>query len=133
MNELCNLLGEKPYTELTKKLDGKQLYFSDSKLIPQYRLDEVSKALREQRQKNEDLKEIILAQKVEYNLNIEKLKINCLILKIVALSKPKDYEAVLKFIKRENLALSTAEKSIKYQIRKLKRRFPQLFRPKNEA
>lgn len=127
MDELCNLLGKSLFKKVNEKLNGETLYLSDGKLIPKYRLDEVSKALKEQRLKCADLRAMLEAQASEYIKTIEGLKINLILFKLIAKSKPKDFDAVLKFIKKENLTPCNAEKSIKYQIRKIKRNFPQLF------
>jgi predicted transcriptional regulator len=60
MEQLKELLGEELYSQLVAKLGDKKLVVDDGKLIPKYRLDEVSeknKSLSEQLQKYEgDLK-----------------------------------------------------------------------------
>lgn len=43
MDKLCNLLGKSLFKKVQEKLNGETLYLSDGKLIPKYRLDEVSK------------------------------------------------------------------------------------------
>ena len=133
MDKLSNLLGKNLYKKVMIKLDGKELYLNDGKLIPKYRLDEVSKALKEQRLKCANLRAIMEAQASEYIKVIENLKINLIIFKLIAKSKPKDFDAVLKFIKKENLTPSNAEKSMKYQIKKIKSNFPQLFYTKQKT
>ena len=133
MDELCNLLGKSLYGKATTKLDGKELYLSDGKLIPKYRLDEVSKALKEQRLKSANLRAMLEVQASEYIKIIDGLKINLILFKLIAKSRPKNFDAVLKFIKKESLTLYNAEKSIKYQIRKIKNNFPQLFYTKQDA
>ena len=133
MDELCNLLGKSLYGKVTAKLDGKELYLSDGKLIPKYRLDEVSKALKEQRLKSANLRAMLEVQASEYIKIIDGLKINLILFKLIAKSRPKNFDAVLKFIKKESLTLYNAEKSIKYQIRKIKNNFPQLFYTKQDA
>ncbi len=133
MDELCNLLGKSLYGKVTTKLDGKELYLSDGKLIPKYRLDEVSKALKEQRLKSANLRAMLEVQASEYIEIIDGLKINLILFKLIAKSRPKNFDAVLKFIKKESLTLYNAEKSIKYQIRKIKSNFPQLFYTKQDT
>ena len=115
------------------KLNGKELYLNDGKLIPKYRLDEVSKALKEQRLKCANLRAIMEAQASEYIKVIENLKINLIIFKLIAENRPIIFDAVLKFIKKENLTPSNAEKSMKYQIKKIKSNFPQLFYTKQKT
>ena len=133
MDKLCNLLGTNLYAEVKAKLDGKKLYLSDGKLIPKYRLDEISKKLKEQRLKCAELRAMIEVQSNEYIKIIEGLKVNLILFKLIAKSKPKNFDAVLKFIKKESLTPCNAEKSIKYQIRKIKRNFPQLFYTKQNT
>lgn len=133
MDKLSNLLGKNLYKKVMIKLNGKELYLNDGKLIPKYRLDEVSKALKEQRLKCANLRAIMEAQASEYIKVIENLKINLIIFKLIAKNRPKDFDAVLKFIKKKNLTPSNAEKSIKYQIKKIKSNFPQLFYTKQKT
>lgn len=133
MDKLTNLLGKNLYKKVMIKLNGKELYLNDGKLIPKYRLDEVSKALKEQRLKCANLRAIVEAQASEYIKVIENLKINLIIFKLIAKNRPKDFDAVLKFIKKKNLTPSNAEKSMKYQIKKIKSNFPQLFYTKQKT
>ena len=133
MDKLSNLLGKNLYKKVMIKLNGKELYLNDGKLIPKYRLDEASKALKEQRLKCANLRAIMEAQASEYIKVIENLKINLIIFKLIAKNRPKDFDAVLKFIKKKNLTPSNAEKSMKYQIKKIKSNFPQLFYTKQKT
>ena len=133
MDKLCNLLGKSLFKKVNEKLNGETLYLSDGKLIPKYRLDEVSKALKEQRLKSANLRAMLEVQASEYIKIIDGLKINLILFKLIAKSRPKNFDAVLKFIKKESLTLYNAEKSIKYQIRKIKNNFPQLFYTKQDA
>lgn len=133
MDELCNLLGKSLYGKVTAKLDGKELYLSDGKLIPKYRLDEVSKQVKELKLKIAHLRAVLEVREIEYIQTLDNLKINLILFKLVAKSRPKNFDAVLKFIKKESLTLYNAEKSIKYQIRKIKNNFPQLFYTKQDA
>ncbi len=120
MDKLCKLLGKKLYNEVIKKLNGKKLYLSDNILIPKYRLDEISSKIKEQK--------LIFEEKIKEYLKLnENLKIECIIYKMVVKSKPKNFDAVIKLINKKNLTINSVENSLKYQIRKLKKAFPQLF------
>ena len=127
MDKLCNLLGKSLFKKVQEKLNGETLYLSDGKLIPKYRLDEVSKQVKELKLKIAHLRAVLEAREIEYIQNLDNLKINLILFKLVAKSRPKDFDAVLKFIKKENLTLRNVESSTKYQIRKIKSHSPHLF------
>lgn len=127
MDELCNLLGKSLHSKVMAKLDGKELYLSDGKLIPKYRLDEISTALKRQKLICSNLRTMLDMQANQYLEIIDDLKINCMILKAVSKSKPKNFDSVLRLINKKKISIPNAENSIKYQIRKIKRNFPQLF------
>ena len=113
-------------TRTTEKSKNK-LDLNDGRFIPKYRFDEVSKKLKEQKDKCEELHLMLDSQAQHYIKILNNMKINCLIFEAVAKSNTKNFSTVLKFIKKENLTLTNAEKSIKYQLRKIKKDFPQLF------
>ena len=127
MDKLCNLLGKSLFKKVNEKLNGETLYLSDGKLIPKYRLDEISKQVKELKLKIAHLRAVLEAREIEYIQTLDNLKINLILFKLVAKSKPKDFDAVLKFIKKENLTLRNVESSTKYQIRKIKSHSPHLF------
>ncbi len=113
-------------TRTTEKFKNK-LDLNDGRFIPKYRFDEVSKKLKEQKVKCEELRLMLDSQAQHYIKILNNMKINCLIFEAIAKSNTKNFSTVLKFIKKENLTLINAEKSIKYQLRKIKKDFPQLF------
>ena len=113
-------------TRTTEKFKNK-LDLNDGRFIPKYRFDEVSKKLKEQKVKCEELRLMLDSQAQYYIKILNNMKINCLIFEAIAKSNTKNFSTVLKFIKKENLTLINAEKSIKYQLRKIKKDFPQLF------
>ena len=133
MDKLCNLLGKSLFKKVNEKLNGETLYLSDGKLIPKYRLDEVSKQVKELKLKIAHLRAALEAREIEYIQTLDNLKINLILFKLVAKSRPKDFDAVLKFIKKENLTLRNVESSTKYQIRKIKSHSPQLFYTKQNT
>ena len=127
MDKLCNLLGKSLFKKVQEKLNGETLYLNDGKLIPKYRLDEVSKQVKDLKLKNANLRAVLETREIEYIQALDKLKINLILFKLVAKSRPKDFDVVLKFIKKENLTLCNVEASTKYQIRKIKSHSPHLF------
>ena len=114
--------------KLNKKSKKDLIIQADEKYIPKYRLDEVSKALKAQKQQNAKLQDLINEQANNYEKIIEELKLECVVLTLVARSKPLDFDLVLRFIKKDKLTLDTVEKSIKYQLRKIKKDYPNLFK-----
>ena len=128
MDKLCFLLGEKLYLKVLKKLDGKQLYLSDGNFIPKYRLDEIILELKRQKSICNNLRDMLDSQANHYLKIIESLEIDCMVYKMVSNSKPKNFDSVLRLINKDKISVDNVENSIKYQIRKIKRNFPQLFK-----
>ena len=128
MDKLCFLLGEKLYLKVLKKLDGKQLYLSDGNFIPKYRLDEIILELKRQKSICNNLRDMLDSQANYYLKIIESLEIDCMLYKMVSNSKPKNFDSVLRLINKDKISVDNVENSIKYQIRKIKRNFPQLFK-----
>lgn len=128
MDKLCFLLGKNLYLKVLKKLDGKQLYLSDGNFIPKYRLDEIILELKRQKSICNNLRDMLDSQANHYLKIIESLEIDCMLYKMVSNSKPKNFDSVLRLINKDKISVDNVENSIKYQIRKIKRNFPQLFK-----
>ena len=128
MDKLCFLLGKNLYLKVLKKIDGKQLYLSDGNFIPKYRLDEIILELKRQKSICNNLRDMLDSQANHYLKIIQSLEIDCMVYKMVSNSKPKNFDSVLRLVNKDKIAVDNVENSIKYQIRKIKRNFPQLFK-----
>lgn len=127
MEHLRDLLGESLYDRVIKKLNGRKLVFSDGKEIPKYRFDEVNNQLKEQKAKVIELRAMLDAQNLITIKQIENVKIETQIFKLIAKSKPKNFDAILSLVKSDSLNFQNVTSSVSRQIRKIKKQMPSLF------
>lgn len=127
MKELHNLLGTKLYEKLLSKLDGRALYLGDDKSIPKYRFDEINKLLKEEKEKVSQLRDMLDIQRERYVEQMQNLKMETIMFKVIAMSNPKDFDTVLGLIKIQNLTLENVSQSVGKQIKKIKKELPSIF------
>ena len=101
--------------------------FSKEILIPKYRLDEVSRALKAQRLKNEEQKKLFGLKQFEYIKLINKLQMYLLVSRLVGTSFSKNFDTLFNLVTKRDFSDLVKTETIKRRIRKVKKSLPDLF------